>query len=71
MSSDIQIGRLRAFRASRNASRWASARDRLRQDAGEGKNVMPPLIEAVASGVTLGEIVSTLKELYGEHRPGS
>jgi methylmalonyl-CoA mutase N-terminal domain/subunit len=66
-----QIERLRAFRASRDAGRWASARDGLRREAGEGKNVMPPLIEAVASGVTLGEIVSTLKELYGEHRPGS
>jgi len=66
-----QIDRLRAFRASRDASRWEAARRRLRRDAGEGKNVMPPLVEAVSSGVTLGEIVSTLKELYGEHRPGS
>jgi methylmalonyl-CoA mutase, N-terminal domain len=66
-----QIERLGAFRASRDASRWAAARDRLRLDAAEGKNLMPPLIEAVANGVTLGEIVSTLKELYGEHRPGS
>ena len=66
-----QIERLRAFRASRDASRWASARDRLRLEAAEGKNLMPPMIEAVANGVTLGEIVSTLKELYGEHRPGS
>jgi len=66
-----QIERLRAFRASRDASRFATARDRLRREAGEGRNVMPPLVEAVASGVTLGEIVSTLKELYGEHRPGS
>jgi methylmalonyl-CoA mutase N-terminal domain/subunit len=66
-----QIERLQAFRASRDAARWKAARERLRREAGEARNVMPPLVEAVSSGVTLGEIVSTLKELYGEHRPGS
>ena len=66
-----QIERLKAFRASRDAEKWEAARRRLRREAGEGKNLMPPLIDAVSCGVTLGEIVSTLKELYGEHRPGS
>ena len=32
---------------------------------------MPALIEAVASGATLGEIVRSLKEIYGEYRPGN
>jgi methylmalonyl-CoA mutase N-terminal domain/subunit len=66
-----QVERLKAFRASRDASRWEAARARLRREAAEGRNVMPSLVEAVAGGVTLGEIVATLKELYGEHRPGS
>ncbi len=32
---------------------------------------MPALIEAVTAGATLGEIVKSLKEIYGEHRPGN
>jgi hypothetical protein len=30
---------------------------------------MPGLIAGVESGATLGEIVSQLKTVYGEHRP--
>jgi methylmalonyl-CoA mutase N-terminal domain/subunit len=65
-----QIGRLRAFRASRDAARAGSALDNVRRDAREDRNLMPALIEAVASGSTLGEIVSALKEIYGEYRSG-
>jgi methylmalonyl-CoA mutase N-terminal domain/subunit len=32
---------------------------------------MPGLIEAVSRRATLGEIVTALKEIYGEHRPGN
>ncbi len=66
-----QIGRLKAFRAARNAARWTAGLDALRRDAREGRNLMPALIEAVAAEATLGEIVAVLKELYGEHRPGA
>ena len=66
-----QIERLRAFRAARDADRCAGVLRRLRRDAGEDRNLMPALVEAVAGGATLGEIVLTLKELYGEHRPGA
>jgi methylmalonyl-CoA mutase N-terminal domain/subunit len=65
-----QIGRLLAFRASRDAARAGSALDNVRRDAREDRNLMPALIEAVASGSTLGEIVSALKEIYGEYRSG-
>jgi methylmalonyl-CoA mutase N-terminal domain/subunit len=30
---------------------------------------MPPLVAAVGAGATLGELVTTLKKVYGEHRP--
>ena len=66
-----QIARLGAFRASRNTEKAAAGLERVRRDAGEDRNVMPGLIEAVASGSTLGEIVSALKEIYGEYRPGN
>ena len=32
---------------------------------------MPAMIEAVAAGSTLGEIVIALKGIYGEYRPGN
>jgi methylmalonyl-CoA mutase N-terminal domain/subunit len=32
---------------------------------------MPPLVTAVEANATLGEIVSRLKGVYGEHRPAT
>jgi methylmalonyl-CoA mutase N-terminal domain/subunit len=66
-----QIGRLKAFRASRDAGEALAALSRLQADAREDRNLMPALIEAVSRRATLGEIVASLKEIYGEHRPGS
>jgi methylmalonyl-CoA mutase N-terminal domain/subunit len=42
----------------------------LQSDAREDRNLMPGLVEAVSRHATLGEIVKSLKEIYGEHRPG-
>ena len=69
--------RARAARAPRGLSRGAE----FRADAsGPGRGCRrtrartatscPRLIEAVTEGATLGEIVTSLKEIYGEHRPG-
>jgi methylmalonyl-CoA mutase N-terminal domain/subunit len=66
-----QVERLRAFRASRDAAASRSTLDALRRDASEDRNLMPALVEAVSRRATLGEIVSTLKEIYGEYRPGN
>jgi methylmalonyl-CoA mutase N-terminal domain/subunit len=66
-----QIARLRAFRASRDAAAARSALDTLQAHAREDRNLMPPLIEAVSRGATLGEIIASLKEIYGEHRAGN
>ncbi len=66
-----QIERLRAFRASRDAKKATAALASLGNDAREDRNVMPAMIEAVAAGATLGEIVTALKRIYGEYRPGN
>ncbi len=66
-----QVERLRAFRASRDDARSAAALQRISADAREDRNLMPALIEAVASNATLGEIVGALKAVYGEHRAGN
>jgi methylmalonyl-CoA mutase N-terminal domain/subunit len=66
-----QIARLRAFRAAREPERVSTALAALERDGREDRNLMPALIAGVSSGATLGEIVSTLKTVYGEHRPSS
>jgi methylmalonyl-CoA mutase N-terminal domain/subunit len=65
-----QIERLSSFRAARDATRAARALERVRRDAAEERNLMPAIVEAVEGNATLGEIVSALKTVYGEHRPG-
>jgi len=66
-----QVARLRAFRASRDAAAARRALETLQENAREDRNLMPGLIEAVGKGATLGEIVGSLKEIYGEHRVGN
>src|SRR5947208_2205408 len=63
-----QIERLQAFRSRRDPARAAADLAALERDAREDRNVLPGSIAAVGSGATLGEIVSTLKTVYGEHR---
>ena len=57
-----QVERLAAFRARRQADgvekRLGSLRD------------MPAILDAVTGDATLGEVVTALKSVYGEHRPG-
>jgi methylmalonyl-CoA mutase N-terminal domain/subunit len=64
-----QVARLREFRASRDAAPARDALAALSRDAAEDRNVMPGLIAAVSAKATLGEIVKSLKEVYGEHVP--
>ena len=64
-----QIERLRAFRASRDGAISSEALARLKSDASEDRNLMPALVAAVSARATLGEIVKSLKEVYGEHVP--
>jgi methylmalonyl-CoA mutase N-terminal domain/subunit len=66
-----QVDRLRAFRARRDGRRAEASLSALVQDAREDRNLMPALVAAVTDAATLGEIVSSLKTVYGEHRPGS
>jgi len=62
-----QVRRLRAFRDRRHPETVGRVRSALLADAREGRNLLPAMLEAVESGVTLGEIVATLKTVYGEH----
>ena len=43
----------------------------LKVSASEDRNLVPPILAAVESSATLGEIVGALKTVWGEHRPGA
>ena len=58
---------LEGVRAERDTAAWAVAMARLRDAAGTGENVLPPLIEAVKAYATLGEMSDCLRAAWGEH----
>ena len=62
-----QIDRLREFKASRAMDEVESARESLKEAAQGSDNLMPHILNAVKSKVTLGEISDTLREVFGEH----
>jgi methylmalonyl-CoA mutase, N-terminal domain len=62
-----QVQRLAAYRARRDSARSAARLESLRRDASEDRNLMPGILEAVSSDATLGEVVSTLKSVFGEY----
>jgi len=64
-----QVRRLTAFRLRRDSSRSGAAIREVRSAAREGRNLLPPMIEAVEASATLGEIVAGLKPIFGEYAP--
>jgi methylmalonyl-CoA mutase N-terminal domain/subunit len=65
-----QVARLKDLKARRDKKRHAAALARLRQDAHDGANVMPALIEAAQASATVGEMMDTLKTVYGQYDGG-
>ncbi|MGQ4810378.1 Methylmalonyl-CoA mutase [Candidatus Entotheonellaceae bacterium PAL068K] len=63
-----QIERLQALRAQRDTAQVNAALARLETAARGHDNVMPPLIAAVESYATLGEVADTLRRIFGEHQ---
>ena len=61
-----QVARLRAFRESRSSD-WQAALTRLDEAAQGNDNLMPFIVDAVRNECTIGEIVATLKQTFGEH----
>ena len=67
----VQIERLRHVRVQRDSPRvdaaLATLREAARHDDAQDFNLMPPTIAAVRARATVGEIVNTLKEVYGRY----
>ncbi|HEU5319063.1 MAG TPA: methylmalonyl-CoA mutase family protein [Chloroflexota bacterium] len=64
-----QAERLAALRHGRNGGHVAAALGALRTSAAGTDNLVPPLIECARAGATLGEMASTLRDVFGEYRP--
>ncbi|HEX2166367.1 MAG TPA: methylmalonyl-CoA mutase family protein [Longimicrobiales bacterium] len=63
-----QRARVAEVRERRDAAAAASGLDLVREAAQSGQNLMPPLIEAVRAGATLGEISDVLRVEWGVYR---
>ncbi len=67
-SERSQVERLRSLRASRDAQKVEDARKRLVEAARCGANLLYPILHAVESLLTVGEIVQALKSEFGEYQ---
>jgi len=68
---ESQRRRLTELREGRDQIAVDAALLRLREAANSEHNLMPPTIEAVRAGATLGEICGLLREVFGEYRAPS
>ncbi len=64
---DQQVDRLRELKGQRNQYNVKDALAVVKEAAQTGANLMPPILEAVRSLATLGEICDTLREVFGEY----
>ena len=62
-----QKGRLAETKNGRSAADVKSALASLKQAAKDDKNLMPPVLEAVGALATEGEILDTMRDVYGEY----
>jgi len=62
-----QNEKLAALRERRSTETHGAALTRIEQTARDGGNLMPAFVEAVKADATLGEIIETLKTVYGEY----
>jgi methylmalonyl-CoA mutase, N-terminal domain len=65
-----QVARLQALRERRGAN-YKRALESVRKAAFGGANLVPAILEAVHAYATVGEIMDTLRDIFGEYRdPG-
>ena len=62
-----QIERLRRVRAERNSGIAIAALESVEEAARSGDNLMPPIIAAVESHATLGEVADRMRAVFGEY----
>lgn len=63
-----QIEKIRKLRKERDNDKVKAALKQVKESAQEGVNLVPSMMVASQSYVTLGEVCNVLREVYGEHR---
>jgi methylmalonyl-CoA mutase N-terminal domain/subunit len=64
-----QKRRLKSLRSKRDNEKVKRTLTEIRRVSSSEENLMPAILDAVKSYVTLGEICNVLKEVFGEYRP--
>jgi methylmalonyl-CoA mutase N-terminal domain/subunit len=63
-----QVERLQRVRARRSATAWQTSLDAIERAAGDGSNLVDPIIAAVDAEASVGEIADVLRRVFGEYR---
>ena len=63
-----QIERVKAHRQRRDAAAVARSLEAVKNAAASDENLMPPILQAIRDGVTLGEVSDVFRQVFGEHR---
>ncbi len=63
-----QMARIADLKTRREAQKVSACLEKIQNHASEGINLMPSVVEAVESYCTLGEIATTLRNVFGEHQ---
>jgi len=69
-TEDRQVTSLKQLKNDRNAARHQEALATLEKAARDNKNVMPALIEASKADATVGEMMETMKRVFGAYDGG-
>jgi len=69
-TENAQVTRLKKLKASRDARKHTASLQRLRDDAHSGRNVMPALIDAAKADATVGEMMDTMRAVFGTYDGG-
>ena len=63
----LQIDKLKRLKNERNSEKAAACLQLIKDNAVNGVNLMPAVIDAVENYCTLGEISNTLRDVFGEY----
>jgi len=64
----IQIDKISKIKSERDNAKVATLLTKLEQDAKDGTNLMPDIIDAVENYATLGEVADVFRRVFGEYR---
>jgi methylmalonyl-CoA mutase N-terminal domain/subunit len=64
-SAKQQVEEVKTLKRTRNTDNLKNAIERLKDDTGEGKNVIPAMVEATKAYGTTGELLGTVREVFG------